>query len=139
MEQQNAMERFNAGEANVMAQFNEEQKLARDKFNSENYRLIEQSNAAYKQQVTTDETAALNAAYELEAKAANSLSKEAYNNLVNEEKDLMYYAFTGEQGELDRINKLATANINSGSGGELEKGFADAASEIVTSWITSKF
>ena len=67
------------------------------------------------------------------------MSKEAYNNLVNEEKDLMYYAFTGEQGELDRINKLATANINSGSGGELEKGFAAAASEIVTSWITSKF
>ena len=138
-DQTNAMERFNVGEENVMAQFNEEEKRKREEFNVENRRLIEQSNATYKQQVTTDETAAINAAYELEAKAANTLSKEAYNNLVNEEKDMMYYAFTGEQNELDRVNKLSTANINSGSGGALEKGFADMASEVVTSWITSKF
>ena len=138
-DQTNAMERFNVGEENVMAQFNEEEKRKREEFNVENRRLIEQSNATYKQQVTTDETAAINAAYELEAKAANALSKEAYNNLVNEEKDMMYYAFTGEQNELDRVNKLSTANINSGSGGALEKGFADMASEVVTSWITSKF
>ena len=138
-DQTNAMERFNVGEENVMAQFNEEEKRKREEFNVENRRLIEQTNATYKQQVTTDETAAINAAYEIEAKAANTLSKEAYNNLVNEEKDMMYYAFTGEQNELDRVNKLSTANINSGSGGALEKGFADMASEVVTSWITSKF
>jgi len=139
MDQHNAMERFNAGEENVMAQFNEEQKYAREKFNAENYRIIEQHNSAWKQQVTTDETAAINAAYENEAKVANDLAKTAYNNIIMEEKDLMYYAFTGSESKLDRANKLAVANINSGSGGELEEGLADIATEVVTSYLTYKF
>ena len=130
MEQHNAMERFNAGEENVMAQKNQADKLAREQFNAENYRLIEEANAKFKQQVATDEAAAINAAYELEAKAANDLSKTAYNNIIMEEKDMMYYAFTGEQSQLDRNTKIATANINAGSGGELEQGLADIAVEI---------
>ena len=130
MEQHNAMERFNAGEENAMAQFNEQEKRAREEFNAEQYRLIEQSNAKFKQQVATDEAAALNAAYEVQAKAANDLSKTAYNNIIMEEKDMMYYAFTGEQAKLDRETKIATANINAGSGGQLEKGISDIAVEI---------
>ena len=130
MEQHNAMERFNAGEENAMAQFNEQEKRAREEFNAEQYRLIEQSNAKFKQQVATDEAAALNAAYEVQAKAANDLSKTAYNNIIMEEKDMMYYAFTGEQAKLDRDTKIATANINAGSGGQLEKGISDIAVEI---------
>ena len=130
MEQHNAMERFNAGEENVMAQKNQEDKRLREEFNAENYRLIEQANAKFKQKVATDEAAAINAAYELEAKAANDLSKTAYNNIIMEEKDMMYYAFTGEQSQLDRNTKIATANINAGSGGELEKGLSEIAVEI---------
>lgn len=130
MDQHNAMERFNAGEENVMAQKNQADKLAREQFNAENYRLIEEANAKFKQQVATDEAAAINAAYEVEAKAANDLSKTAYNNIIMEEKDMMYYAFTGEQSQLDRNTKIATANINAGSGGELEQGLADIAVEI---------
>lgn len=139
MDQHNAMERFNAGEENAMAQFNEEQKYVREKFNAENYRIIEQHNSAWIQSVTTDETAAINDAYREEAKVANDLAKTAYNNIIMEEKDLMYYAFTGSESKLDRNNKLAVANINSGSGGELEKGLADIATEVVTSYLTYKF
>ena len=139
MDQHNAMERFNAGEENVMAAKNQADKLAREEFNAENYRLIEQSNAKFKQKVATDEAAAINAAYELEAKAANDLSKTAYNNIIMEEKDMMYYAFTGEQSQLDRNTKIATANINAGSGGELEKGLSEIAVEItkgiIGKWI----
>ena len=62
MDQHNAMERFNAGEENVMAAKNQADKLAREEFNAENYRLIEQSNAKFKQKVATDEAAAINAA-----------------------------------------------------------------------------
>ena len=130
MDQHNAMERFNAGEENVMAQKNQADKLAREEFNAENYRLIEQANAKFKQQVATDEAAAINEAYSAEAAAANDLSKTAYNNIIMEEKDMMYYAFTGEQSQLDRNTKIATANINAGSGGELESGLADIAVEI---------
>ena len=137
--QHNIMEMSNAEQENLMGQFNEQEKRRREEFNAENSRIIETSNAQYKQQVTTDETAAINAAYELEAKAANVLSKQAYDNLVAEAKDLMYYAFQGEQGRLDRANKIATANINADSGGELEKGFAEIATEVVTGYIKYKF
>ena len=137
--QTNIMAAENARAENLMAEFNAEDKRMREEFNAENARLIETSNAQFKQQVTTDETAAINAAYELEAKAANTLSKAAYDAIISEAKDMMYYAFTGEQSHLDRVNKITTANINSGSGGELEKGLADMAKEVVTTWITSKF
>ena len=139
MDQQNAMERFNAGEENAMKEFNEEQKLLREKFNAEQYRIIEQHNSTWKQTVTTDETAAINEAYEVEAKAANDLSKTAYNNIIMEMKDMMYYAFTASEGALDRNNKLSVANINAGSGGELEQGLIDIATEWVTSYVTAKF
>jgi hypothetical protein len=137
--QTNIMAAENARAENLMAEFNAEDDRMREEFNAENARLIETSNAQFKQQVTTDETAAINAAYELEAKAANTLSKAAYDAIISEAKDMMYYAFTGEQNHLDRVNKVTTANINSGSGGELEKGLADMAKEVVTTWITSKF
>lgn len=137
--QTNIMAAENARAENLMAEFNAEDERMREEFNAENARLIETSNAQFKQQVTTDETAAINAAYELEAKAANTLSKAAYDAIISEAKDMMYYAFTGEQSHLDRVNKITTANINSGSGGELEKGLADMAKEVVTTWITSKF
>lgn len=137
--QTNIMAAENARAENLMAEFNAEDDRIREEFNSENARIIETANAAFKQQVTTEETAAINAAYELEAKAANTLSKAAYDAVVSEVKDMMYYAFQGEQGHLDRVNKVTTANINSGSGGELEKGLADMAKEVVTTWITSKF
>ena len=137
--QTNIMAAENARAENLMAEFNAEDERRREEFNAENARLIETANAQFKQQVTTDETAAINAAYELEAKAANTLSKAAYDAVISEAKDMMYYAFTGEQSHLDRVNKVTTANINSGSGGELEKGLADMAKEVVTTWITSKF
>ena len=130
MEQHNAMEQFNAGEENAIKEFNEKEKRFREEFNAENYRLIEESNAKFKQKVATEEAAAINDAYETEAIAANELSKTAYNNIVMEEKDMMYYAFTGEQSKLDRDTKITTANINAGSGGELEKGISEIAVEI---------
>ena len=141
-EQHNAMERFNAGEKNAMKEFNAENKLAREKFNADAYRIIKQANATFKQQVTTDETAALNAAYETEAKAANQLSETAYNNLIMEAKDMMYYAFTSSEGALDRINKIATANINAGngdSGDALEQGLIDITKEFISEYIKSRF
>ena len=137
--QSNIMAAENARGENLMAEFNAEEKRAREEFNAENARIIETANATFKQQVTTEETAAINAAYELEAKAANTLSKAAYDALISEAKDLMYYAFEAENNHLDRVNKVTTATINSGSGNELEKGLADMAKEVVTSWITSRF
>ena len=137
--QSNIMAAENARGENLMAEFNAEDKRAREEFNAENARIIETANATFKQQVTTEETAAINAAYELEAKAANTLSKAAYDALISEAKDLMYYAFEAENNHLDRVNKVTTATINSGSGNELEKGLADMAKEVVTSWITSRF
>jgi len=137
--QTNIMAAENARAENLMAEFNAEDDRLREEFNSENARIIETANAAFKQQVTTEETAAINAAYELEAKAANTLSKAAYDAVVAEVKDMMYYAYTGEQNHLDRVNKIATTNISKGGGNELEKGLAEMAKEVVTTWITSKF
>ena len=137
--QQNYMEVENARGENLMKEFNAEDKRLREEFNANNARLIETTNATFKQQVTTEETAAINAAYELETKAANELSKAAYDAIISEAKDLMYYGYQGEQNHLDRVNKVTTANINSDSGGELEKGLAEVAKEVAINIIEDKF
>ena len=92
-EQKNAMERFNAGEANAIAQFNAAQKNARDQFNASNALVVEQANAQWEQAITTMDNAAQNAANREAAVVANNLTETTYNNMLQQERDAMDYAW----------------------------------------------
>ena len=110
--QANAQSQFNAGQVNTVERFNAELNNQRDQFNAQNQLIIAQSNAQWRRQVATADTVAVNRANELNASALLGMSETAYNNLWQYYADTMEWAWTSAESELDRINKLATANIS---------------------------
>jgi hypothetical protein len=110
--QANAQIQFNAGEANAMAKFNKEIANQRDQFNANNQLAIAQSNAVWRREIATADTAAVNRANELNASAVLDISKTAYDNLWSYYSDTMEYAWKAADNELDRMNNLAIAQLS---------------------------
>ena len=123
-EQKNAMERFNAGEANAIAQFNTAQKNARDQFNASQALVVEQSNAQWEQAITTMDNAAQNAANRDAAIAANNLTETTYNNMLQQERDAMDYAWRSAESALTRENNLVLQGMQTDSAEATAKGNA---------------
>ena len=110
--QSNAQDQFNAGEMNTLARFNAEVMNARDQFNAQNQIAIAQNNAVWRRELATADTAAINRANELNAKAVLDISNEAYNDLWAFFADTMEWAWKSAENEQDRINALGVANIS---------------------------
>jgi len=96
----------------------------RDQFNAQNQLVIAQSNAQWRRQIATADTAAVNRANELNANAILDISKTAYDNLWNYYSDTMEWAWTSAENELDRITTIATSKLDA----DARKQAADAAS-----------
>jgi len=111
VDQKNSMERFNAGEANALAQFNAAQQNARDQFNASNALIVEQANAKWEQDITTMETTAQNQANRDAAIAANNLTETTYNNMLQQERDALDYAWRSAESAADRENALLIAEM----------------------------
>jgi len=124
--QANAQAQFNAGQANTVERFNAELNNQRDQFNAQNQLVIGQSNAQWRRQIATADTAAVNRANELNANSLLGISKEAYDNLWTYYADTMEWAWTSAESELDRIQKLAVANLQADSMKEARAMEADA-------------
>jgi hypothetical protein len=124
--QANAQAQFNAGQANTVERFNAELNNQRDQFNAQNQLVIGQSNAQWRRQIATADTTAVNRANELNANSLLGISKEAYDNLWTYYADTMEWAWTSAESELDRIQKLAVANLQADSLKEARSMEADA-------------
>jgi hypothetical protein len=109
--QKNAQDKYNAGEANANSKFNAEIRNQRDQFNAKNSLIINQSNAQWRRQVATADTVAINRANEINAKALLDISNTAYNNLWQEHRDEMDWAYQIADNEAERFNVLAKATI----------------------------
>ena len=109
--QKNAQSNFNAGEANSVSKFNTEVRNQRDQFNATNSLVINQSNAQWRRTVATADTAAVNRSNEINAKALLDISNTAYNNLWQEHRDEMDWAYKVAEGESERINAIVRATI----------------------------
>ena len=131
-EQTNAMSRFNAGEANALAQFNASQINARDQFNAQNHLIVEQANAKWFQSVTTNENAANNQANRDATMAANQLTMTAYNNIIQQERDIMGWAWRSGENAEQRENAIVTAKIAAaaGEGGGVSNAFEEGLGEF---------
>ena len=105
-EQTNAMNRFNAGEVNAIAQYNATARTAREQFNANNALVISQANAAWAQAITTTETAAQNQANRDAAISATGMTTSAYNNILQQERDMINYAFQGGESAADRESAI---------------------------------
>ena len=119
--QANAQAQFNAGQVNTVERFNQEIANQRDQFNAQNQLVIAQSNATWRREIATADTAAVNRANELNAKAVLDISNQAYNNLWNYYADTMEWAWTSAESSLDRMNAIALAELDAKSKASLEK------------------
>ena len=114
--QYNASERnkvkvANMDAANQLAKFNIQEKNDREEFNSRMSAEINVANAKILADISTANTAAINAAYAVNAKNATELSASAYAQQSQTYRDLLSMAWkTGEQAK-DRITNLAIASV----------------------------
>ena len=119
--QTNAMNQFNAGEVNALQRFNSEIVNQRDQFNARNQLAIEQSNAVWRREIATADTASLNFQNQLNAQNLLDLSNTAYDNLWQEYRDVMEFAFAAGENELDRMSTLQIAALNNNARQDLQE------------------
>jgi len=125
--QANAQAQFNAGELNTLQRFNSEISNQRDQFNATNQLAIAQNNAVWRRELATADTASVNRANELNAKAVLDISNEQYNNLWQFYADTMEWAWKSSESEFDRIRDMTVANISADAQKEAAKRAASSA------------
>ena len=140
VDQRNAMERFNAGEANAISQFNSAQQNARDQFNANNALVVAQANTQWEQAITTMDNAAQNQANRDAAQQANNLTETTYNNMLQQERDALDYAWRTADNALTRENSYAIAEMQGQAAVDTAKGEGTGKLlEIGTKFLLDKF
>ena len=112
-QQTNAMSQFNVDQANTVAKFNADVQNQRDQFNAQNRLVIDQSNAQWRREIATANTAATNRANEFNATKAQELTMVAYNNTWQQFRDELEYSWRSAENTADRLNRIATTEIQS--------------------------
>ena len=110
--QKTAISQFNSGQDNAMEQFNVAQSNATDQFNAQNELVIAQSNATWRREVATADTAAQNRANEINAKSALDIQNQAYDNMWNHYGDQMDKAYTAAENDAERAGDYAIAQLS---------------------------
>jgi hypothetical protein len=133
----NAQGQFNAGQANTIERFNAELNNQRDQFNAQNQIAIAQGNAQWRRQIATADTAAVNAANQLNAQAVLGISEQAYENLWQYFADTMEFAWTTADNEADRQARLAVAQMQADNNIDVAKLKGDyESSQAVGGFVT---
>jgi hypothetical protein len=139
-EQANAMEKFNAGEANAISQFNAAQQNARDQFNASQALAVEQANTQWEQAITTMDNAAQNQANRDAAIAANGYTETTYNNMLQQERDVLDYAWRSADNALQRENAIMQVQMQNDAAAAKTSGeAAGTIAAIGTRYILNKF
>ena len=133
--QANAMEQFNAGETNTMSKFQAELDNQRDMFNAQNELVIAQANTVWRQTIATANTAALNEANMAEVMAANNLTIQGLAELWQQERDLLDFAWTSSEKEMDRAHELVKAEIQRDA--DEDTAYSAAAGSFLSSVVTA--
>ena len=123
--QANAMTQFNAGAVNALQRFNSEIVNQREQFNARNQLAIEQSNAVWRREIATADTAAVNFQNQLNAQNILDVSSTAYANLWQEYRDVMEFAWRSGENELDRIQALQLVQAQAQNDRSLQEFAAD--------------
>ena len=127
--QSNAMEQFNVGQTNAINQFNANLLNQREQFNASNALVVAQSNAQWRRQIATADTAAINRANEFNATAALGVSNTAYNNIQQFMRDSIFKAIDSQENALDRETRIATAIFNANASAQQLQAKLDAAED----------
>tara|TARA_R110001632_G_scaffold10627_3_gene39241 strand:- start:3482 stop:6319 length:2838 start_codon:yes stop_codon:yes gene_type:complete len=109
--QMNAMKQFNAGEVNSLLEFNASIQNQRELFNAQNYLVVAQANAQWRQNLTTLNTAGANETSMDYAKTVNALTMASLDQIWQKERDAMDYAFTNGENQADRALSLLLGDM----------------------------
>jgi len=109
--QQNAMDQFNVNSVNALREFNSEIQQQRDLFNAQNGLVIAQSNAQWRQNIATLNTAAQNQSNSDFAKTINALTATNLDQKWQRERDLMSFVFAASESSADRAANIAIAKL----------------------------
>ena len=138
-EQTNAINKFNAGEANAISQFNAAQQNARDQFNANQALVVAQANTQWEQAITTMDNAAQNQANRDAAQQANNLTEITYNNMLQQERDALDYAWRSAENALQRENSYMIAEMQTQAQVDTAKGEGTGKLlEIGTNFLLNK-
>ena len=84
----------------------------REQFNAQNQLVVDQSNATWRREIATQDTAAINRANELNAINTLDISNTAYNNMWGLYGDQMEWAWTSAENQQERLNELAQEQLS---------------------------
>ena len=135
--QMNAMKQFNADEVNSLLEFNSALQNQREMFNAQNYLVVAQANAQWRQNLATINTSAANASNMEYAKNVNNITQAGLDEIWQRERDLLSMAFQSSENTLARNNSIMLqklANKAAIEGAELQ---ADIEAEAGASNLIS--
>ena len=118
--QQNAMDQFNVNSVNALREFNSELQQQRDLFNAQNGLVIAQSNAQWRQNIATLNTAAQNQSNMDFAKTINALTASNMDQIWQRERDIMSFAFASAESAADRAANIAIAKLTADEQSKLQ-------------------
>jgi len=139
--QQNAMDQFNVNSVNALREFNSEIQQQRDLFNAQNGLVIAQSNAQWRQNLSTLNTAAQNQSNSDFAKTMNALTASNMDQIWQRERDLMSFAFGAAESAADRAANIAIAKLTADEQAKLQDNIgkgqltAIATQAILGKWL----
>ena len=139
--QSNAMDQFNVNSVNALREFNSELQQQRDLFNAQNGLVIAQSNAQWRQNIATMNTAALNESNADFARTMNGLTELNMSQIWQRERDIMSYTFQTMNNNADRATSIAIQNLQNEATKDTaaatkSAGFAKAAGTIIGAIVT---
>jgi len=136
--QSNAKEQFNAGQSNALQQFRATMQNQREQFNVTNSVAIAQSNAAWRRNVNTSNTAAINAANQANAANYLNISNTALNNVWQQYRDEADYAYSAAENAKDRTFNYAMAVLEAKVNKDMYDQYLDeASSNAIGGFLTS--
>ena len=135
---ENASNQFNAGQTNAMAQFQANLTSQTEQFNVQNAMVIAQSNVQWRRNVNTANTAAQNAANQINAQNYFNLSNSALSNIWQEYRDEAAFVYQNSQSNLDRAFNYSMAVLEAETtSGMFDKEMAHKNASGLGSFLTT--
>ena len=125
--QQNALSQFNTDQTNSIAKFNAEAQNLRDQFNSGQRLVIDQSNVQWRREISTANTAAINAANYVNAQNLQAMTLAEYNNATQLYRDQVEMAWSSFEKDADRATEILKSQISGRATAESASSAADSA------------
>ena len=133
-----AVAQFNAGEENSFVQFEASFKDSRDKFEANMGYAIDQSNAEWRRNINTQETAIQNETNRINVQNLYNATTTQLNNLWQKYRDNAAWNFQKSESEAQRRHEIAMLAMEFSNSNELyDKEQRDAIGEAVGDWLAS--